>query len=53
VITSKSKSSNALVGYAAIDADDDWLVPFANYLSCDPTNQGSDATALDLFGLNN
>lgn len=44
---------NALVGYAAIDADDTWLVPFANYLSCDPSNTNSDATSIDLFGLNN
>ncbi|KAI0343991.1 hypothetical protein BDW22DRAFT_1328054 [Trametopsis cervina] len=49
----KSKSSSALVGYAAIDADLSWLSPFANYLSCDTTGKNSDATALDLFGLNN
>ncbi|KAF7789199.1 hypothetical protein EIP86_000138 [Pleurotus ostreatoroseus] len=48
-----SKNINALIGYAAIDADDSWLVPFANYLSCDPSNTNSDATAIDLFGLNN
>ncbi|KAI0702424.1 Glucanosyltransferase-domain-containing protein [Cytidiella melzeri] len=48
-----SKKSSALVGYAAIDADDSWLGPFANYLSCDTTGQNSDATSLDLFGLNN
>ncbi|KAI0095264.1 Glucanosyltransferase-domain-containing protein [Irpex rosettiformis] len=49
----KSKSSSALVGYAAIDAPSDWLIPFAEYLACDPTSQNSGATALDLFGLNN
>ena len=43
----------AVVGYAAIDAPSDWLLPFAEYLACDPTSQNSDATALDLFGLNN
>ncbi|GJE87723.1 glycoside hydrolase family 72 protein [Phanerochaete sordida] len=48
-----SKNSPALVGYAAIDADDDWLVPLANYLSCDPSGGNSGATSLDLFGLNN
>ena len=49
----KSKGSNALVGYAAIDANDNWLVPLANYLSCDPSNSNSDSTAIDLYGLNN
>jgi len=42
------KSSSALVGYAAIDGDASWVVPLANYLSCDSSN-----TAIDLFGLNN
>lgn len=50
---STSKSSSALVGYAAIDADDSWLVPFANYMSCDPSGSNNGDTALDLFGLNN
>jgi 1,3-beta-glucanosyltransferase GAS1 len=53
IVPSASKSSSALVGYAAIDADDDWLVPLANYLSCDPSGSNSGSTALDLFGLNN
>ncbi len=53
VVSRTSKGMGALVGYAAIDADDSWLVPFANYLSCDPSNTNSDATAIDLFGLNN
>ncbi|KAI0320437.1 carbohydrate-binding module family 43 protein/Glycoside hydrolase family 72 protein [Amylostereum chailletii] len=48
----KSKSSSALVGYAAVDGDD-WIVPVANYLSCDPSNGNSDSTAIDLYGLNN
>jgi hypothetical protein len=43
-----SKKSSALVGYAAIDGDPSWLVPLANYLSCDSVN-----TAIDIFGLNN
>ena len=49
----KSKSSSALVGYAAIDGDDTWIDPLANYLSCDPSNSNSGTTAIDLFGLNN
>ncbi|KAI5123704.1 hypothetical protein M0805_000300 [Coniferiporia weirii] len=44
----RSKGSNILVGYAAIDGDRSWLDPLANFLSCD-----SDADSLDLFGLNN
>jgi hypothetical protein len=43
-----SQKSNALVGYAGIDGDASWIVPLANYLSCDSSN-----TAIDLFGLNN
>ena len=50
---SKSKSSGALVGYAAVDADSTWLDPFANYLTCDPNGNGSGDTSIDLFGLNN
>jgi 1,3-beta-glucanosyltransferase GAS1 len=42
-----SQKSSALVGYAAIDGDDSWIVPLANYLSCDSAN-----TAIDIFGLN-
>ncbi|KAI9460168.1 glycoside hydrolase family 72 protein [Lactarius psammicola] len=48
-----SKSSSALVGYAAIDGDDSWIVPLANYLSCDPSGSNSGSTAIDIFGLNN
>ncbi|KAH9046433.1 carbohydrate-binding module family 43 protein/Glycoside hydrolase family 72 protein [Lactarius hengduanensis] len=48
-----SKSSSALVGYAAIDGDDTWIVPLANYLSCDPSGGNSGGTAIDIFGLNN
>jgi len=50
---SKSKSSSALVGYAAVDAPSEWLDPFANYLTCDPNGNGSGDTSIDLFGLNN
>ncbi|KAG8686675.1 1,3-beta-glucanosyltransferase gas1 [Ceratobasidium sp. 395] len=44
----RSKGSKALVGYAATDGSADWRDPLANYLACD-----SDATSLDLYGLNN
>jgi len=47
------KSSSALVGYAAIDAAPSWLIPFADYMSCDVSGNGVGNTALDLFGLNN
>ncbi|RPD63253.1 hypothetical protein L226DRAFT_451078 [Lentinus tigrinus ALCF2SS1-7] len=48
-----SISSSALVGYAAIDGDDNWVLPLAEYLSCDPTNANSGSSAIDIFGLNN
>ncbi|KAI0762691.1 Glucanosyltransferase-domain-containing protein [Fomes fomentarius] len=48
-----SISSSALVGYAAIDGDDNWVLPLAEYLACDPTNANSGASSIDLFGLNN
>lgn len=48
-----SKSSSALVGYAAIDGDPTWIVPLASYLSCDPSSNNSGGTAIDIFGLNN
>ncbi|KAI6005009.1 carbohydrate-binding module family 43 protein/Glycoside hydrolase family 72 protein [Pisolithus orientalis] len=48
-----SIQSSALVGYAAIDGDASWIVPLANYLSCDPSGSNSGATAIDLYGLNN
>ncbi|KAH9947943.1 Glucanosyltransferase-domain-containing protein [Amylocystis lapponica] len=48
-----SVKSTALVGYASIDAPSNWKDPFANYMSCDPSNSNSGATAIDLYGLNN
>ena len=51
--SSTSKSSSALVGYAAIDGDNTWVDPLANYLSCDISDTNSGANAIDLFGLNN
>lgn len=44
----KSKNLPQLVGYAAVDAPDTWRLPLANYLSC-----GSEADAIDIYGLNN
>ncbi|KAL0577596.1 1,3-beta-glucanosyltransferase [Marasmius crinis-equi] len=49
----KSKSSSALVGYAAIDGSPDFRNALANFLSCDSSGQNSDATSIDLYGLNN
>jgi len=49
----KSKSSSALVGYAAIDGDDSWIVPVASFLSCDPSGSNSGGTSIDIYGLNN
>lgn len=48
-----SKSSSALVGYAAIDGKPNWRDPLANYLSCDPSGQNNGGTAIDIYGLNN
>ncbi|KAG9314720.1 carbohydrate-binding module family 43 protein/Glycoside hydrolase family 72 protein [Chiua virens] len=48
-----SIKSTALVGYAAIDGGDNWILPLAEYLSCDPSNAKSGSTAIDLYGLNN
>ncbi|KAI0757284.1 Glucanosyltransferase-domain-containing protein [Daedaleopsis nitida] len=48
-----SISSSALVGYAAIDGDDNWVLPLAQYLACDPTDSNSGSSSIDLFGLNN
>ncbi|KAH9982154.1 Glucanosyltransferase-domain-containing protein [Lactifluus volemus] len=48
-----SKKLNTLVGYAAIDGDDTWIVPLAEFLSCDPSGTNSGSTAIDLYGLNN
>ena len=42
-----------MVGYAAVDADSNWLDPFANFLTCDPNGNGSGDYSIDLFGLNN
>ena len=53
LVCSNSIGSSALVGYAAIDGDDNWVLPLAEYLSCDPTNANNGSTAIDLFGLNN
>lgn len=49
----KSKSSSALVGYAAIDGNPSWRNALADYLSCDPSGSNSEATAIDIYGLNN
>jgi len=49
----KSKSINALVGYAAVDAPKSWRNPFADYLSCDISGQNSGDTSVDIYGLNN
>ncbi|KAF9455007.1 carbohydrate-binding module family 43 protein [Macrolepiota fuliginosa MF-IS2] len=48
----RSKNSNALVGYGAINGASNFRMPLANFLSCDPTNGNSDAFAIDLYGLN-
>ncbi|KAI0670201.1 Glucanosyltransferase-domain-containing protein [Trametes maxima] len=48
-----SISSSALVGYAAIDGADNWVVPLAEYLACDPSGANSGSSSIDLFGLNN
>ncbi|KAJ6585855.1 glycoside hydrolase family 72 protein [Mycena capillaripes] len=48
-----SISSTALVGYADIDGAAAFRDAVANYLSCDPSNSGSGASAIDIFGLNN
>ncbi|KAH0838660.1 carbohydrate-binding module family 43 protein/Glycoside hydrolase family 72 protein [Lanmaoa asiatica] len=48
-----SIKSSALVGYAAIDGDSSWILPLAEYLSCDTSSANSGATAIDLYGLNN
>lgn len=48
----KSKKSDALIGYAAINGASGWRNALANYLSCDTTGGDSDATAIDLYGLN-
>ncbi|KAF8557391.1 glycoside hydrolase family 72 protein [Imleria badia] len=47
-----SIKSSALVGYAAIDGDPSWILPLAEYLSCDPSGANSGTTAIDLYGLN-
>ncbi|KAF8490720.1 Glucanosyltransferase-domain-containing protein [Gautieria morchelliformis] len=44
----KSKGSSALVAYASTDGPATWRDPLAHYLGCN-----SDATSIDLFGLNN
>ncbi|KAI0277784.1 glycoside hydrolase family 72 protein [Russula brevipes] len=47
-----SKSSSALVGYAAMNGGSTWIDPIANYLSCDPSGGNSGNTAIDIYGLN-
>ncbi|KAF8898483.1 carbohydrate-binding module family 43 protein/Glycoside hydrolase family 72 protein [Infundibulicybe gibba] len=47
-----SKSSTTLVGYSAINGAGNFRDPLANYLTCDPSNGNSGATAIDLYGLN-
>lgn len=47
-----SKSSSALVGYAAIDGDATLRFNMASYLSCDSSGQNSGSTAIDIYGLN-
>jgi len=48
----KSKNSSVLVGYAAINGADNFKLPLANYLSCDLSGSNSEATAIDIYGLN-
>jgi 1,3-beta-glucanosyltransferase GAS1 len=51
-LSSKSKGSSALVGYAAVDAPKEWRNPFADYLSCDISgqNSGDVSTTVHFFG---
>jgi hypothetical protein len=49
----QSIKSTALVGYAAIDGTSDFILPLAEFLSCDPSNNNSNSTSIDLYGLNN
>ncbi|GJJ09557.1 hypothetical protein Clacol_003780 [Clathrus columnatus] len=44
----RSKNSTALVSYTSTDGPDTWRQNLFEYLSCD-----SDATSVDIFGLNN
>jgi len=48
----QSIGSTALVGYAAIDGVSNFIVPVAEYLSCDPSSSNSNSTSIDLYGLN-
>ncbi|KAJ7617375.1 1,3-beta-glucanosyltransferase [Roridomyces roridus] len=48
-----SIKSSALVGYADIDGASSFRDAVSTYLSCDPTGSNSDATSIDIFGLNN
>lgn len=52
-VCSTSKSSSALVGYAAIDGAADFKTAVAEYFSCDPAGGNSGATSIDIYGLNN
>ena len=47
-----SIGSTALVGYAAIDGTQDFILPVAEMLSCDPSGTNSGSTSIDLYGLN-
>ncbi|KAG6814048.1 hypothetical protein H0H92_003898 [Tricholoma furcatifolium] len=47
-----SIQSSALVGYSAIDGVSDFMDPLSNYLSCDPSNENSGTTSIDILGLN-
>lgn len=44
----RSKGSQALVGYAAVDGDEAFRTSLATYLTC-----GNDTVDVDLYGLNN
>ncbi|KAF8167834.1 Glucanosyltransferase-domain-containing protein [Crassisporium funariophilum] len=48
----KSKGSSVLVGYAAINGASTFREPLANYLTCDPSGSNSEASSIDLYGLN-
>jgi len=49
----QSINSTALVGYAAIDGIAGFVLPLAEFLSCDPSSTNSANSSIDLFGLNN
>jgi 1,3-beta-glucanosyltransferase GAS1 len=51
-VHSNSKSSSVLVGYSAINGPADFRGAVASYLTCDSSGSNSDATAIDIYGLN-